>query len=428
MVQTRRGALVQDRWPDLVAAAEARLPHGLVLDGELVVWDTEAGRLSFEALQRRVAARARGARALAARWPAYFVAFDLLQQDGQELLTPPYAERRALLEGLFSENALTAPWTLCPMTTDLAKAREWLESWPDVSGVEGILVKPLNGRYLPGYRGWTKIRRRDTTETIVGAITGTLTRPQLLVLGRHDQNGRLRAATSFRCRPGSGPRPASRGGSTPPAARPAPAASPAPATAAAPSPTLHRTCPSGSGAHGPCGRRRSRTGEPGSHTREWHKWTPPTRCPRTASTGPAGMLVGVDTLRATKRPCFHARRPPHSPDRDFPAGRTTSLAEHSGQPGSADSNTAVPIPVLSVGSRAAARAAASSSIGPQCRAPSKKDPSGSFALITMWSTAEDPALQTGVSRPPDAAAVRGRGGNPRRSSSAPVNGSVVSVT
>ncbi|MFE9636787.1 ATP-dependent DNA ligase [Streptomyces sp. NPDC006463] len=177
----------------MVAAAEAQLPHGLVLDGELVVWDTEAGRLSFEALQRRAASRARGARTLAARWPAYFVAFDLLQQDGQELLARPYAERRALLENLFSSRALSAPWTLCPQTTDLAKAREWLQSWTDVSGVEGILVKPLNSRYLPGYRGWTKIRRRDTTETIVGAITGTLTRPQLLILGRHDQNGQLRA-------------------------------------------------------------------------------------------------------------------------------------------------------------------------------------------------------------------------------------------
>ncbi|MEU9087672.1 ATP-dependent DNA ligase [Streptomyces sp. NPDC048357] len=193
LVQTRRGALVQDRWPDLVAAAEQQLPHGLVLDGELVVWDTAAGRLSFEALQRRAATRARGALTLAVKWPAYFVAFDLLQHDGHELLTRPYAERRTLLENLFSENALTAPWTLCPMTTDLAKAREWLESWTDVSGVEGILIKPLTSRYLPGYRGWTKIRRRDTTETIIGAITGTLTRPQLLVLGRHDADGRLRA-------------------------------------------------------------------------------------------------------------------------------------------------------------------------------------------------------------------------------------------
>ncbi|WP_327739826.1 hypothetical protein OG749_44200 [Streptomyces nojiriensis] len=85
----------------------------------------------------------------------------------------PYAERRALLESLLSEHALTAPWTLVPQTTDLAKAREWPESWTDVSGVEGILVKPLNGRHLPGYRGWTKSRRRDTTETIVRSSAAT---------------------------------------------------------------------------------------------------------------------------------------------------------------------------------------------------------------------------------------------------------------
>ncbi|MFJ6486471.1 hypothetical protein ACIQK6_41125 [Streptomyces sp. NPDC091682] len=97
-----------------------QLPHSLVLDGELVVWDTEAGRLSFEALQRRAAIRARGAAGFVARWPACFVAFDLLQQDGQELLTRPYAERRALLENLFSEHALTAPWALC--------RRRW--TWP----------------------------------------------------------------------------------------------------------------------------------------------------------------------------------------------------------------------------------------------------------------------------------------------------------
>ncbi|GGS29386.1 hypothetical protein Snoj_25730 [Streptomyces nojiriensis] len=66
LVQTRGGALVQDRWPDLVAAAESQLPHGLVLDGELVVRDTGAERLSFEALQCRAATSARGAAGLAA--------------------------------------------------------------------------------------------------------------------------------------------------------------------------------------------------------------------------------------------------------------------------------------------------------------------------------------------------------------------------
>ncbi|MEU5810714.1 ATP-dependent DNA ligase [Streptomyces sp. NPDC047718] len=193
LVQTRRGSLIHDRFPDLAAAAERQLPGGLVLDGELLVWDPDAGRLSFEGLQGRTAARGRSAAGLAARWPAYFVAFDVLQQDGEELLALPYAERRARLENLFTDHALTAPWTLCPMTTEVATAREWLQSWTDVSGVEGILIKPLTSRYLPGYRGWSKIRRRDTTEAVIGAITGTLTRPQLLVLGRHDHDGRLRA-------------------------------------------------------------------------------------------------------------------------------------------------------------------------------------------------------------------------------------------
>ncbi|MEU6867140.1 hypothetical protein ABZ924_28495 [Streptomyces sp. NPDC046876] len=77
LLQTRRGSLIQGRFPDLVAAA-GQLPEGLVLDGELVVWDTATGRLSFEALQRRAAARGRTATALAAKTPAFFIAFDAL--------------------------------------------------------------------------------------------------------------------------------------------------------------------------------------------------------------------------------------------------------------------------------------------------------------------------------------------------------------
>ncbi|MFJ8982604.1 hypothetical protein [Streptomyces sp. NPDC102282] len=48
LLQTRRGALVQDRFPDLAAAAQS-LPNGLVLDGELAVLDPD-GQLSFTAL------------------------------------------------------------------------------------------------------------------------------------------------------------------------------------------------------------------------------------------------------------------------------------------------------------------------------------------------------------------------------------------
>ncbi|MFB7053529.1 hypothetical protein ACFCXT_10465 [Streptomyces vinaceus] len=81
------------------------------------------------------------------------------------------------------------------MTTGWATARERLRTRTDASGVEGLVIKPLTSKYLPTTRGWTKVRRRDTTEAIIGAITGTVTRPQLLVLGRYDEEGRLRAVS-----------------------------------------------------------------------------------------------------------------------------------------------------------------------------------------------------------------------------------------
>ncbi|MEU9930803.1 hypothetical protein OH828_02145 [Streptomyces anulatus] len=51
LLQTRRGSLIQDRFPDLAAAA-VQLPPGLVLDGELLVLDSE-GTMDFGVLQQR---------------------------------------------------------------------------------------------------------------------------------------------------------------------------------------------------------------------------------------------------------------------------------------------------------------------------------------------------------------------------------------
>lgn len=188
MVQSRHGAMLQSRFPDLVAAA-GQLPPGLVLDGELVV--LEDGQLSFPALQRR-AVTVRNAKALAAALPAHFIAFDVLQVEGRELLDEPYASRRALLEALFAEHGLTPPWTLCPSTTDMATAAQWLHEWTRAPGVEGIVIKSLAGRYCPAVRGWTKVRRRESFEAIIGGVTGSLQRPHVLLLGRYDTTGRLR--------------------------------------------------------------------------------------------------------------------------------------------------------------------------------------------------------------------------------------------
>ncbi|AJP00204.1 hypothetical protein TU94_00135 [Streptomyces cyaneogriseus subsp. noncyanogenus] len=139
LLQSRHGSLMQSRFPDLVRAAADLPDGGLVLDGELVVW--AGGRMSFEALQRRAVSGGRTAARLAQERPAHYIVFDLLQLDGQELLHVPYGERRARLERLFTDRGLTAPWTLCPETTDPAMATEWLTSWTQVPGVEGLVIR-----------------------------------------------------------------------------------------------------------------------------------------------------------------------------------------------------------------------------------------------------------------------------------------------
>ncbi|MFE9367150.1 ATP-dependent DNA ligase [Streptomyces sp. NPDC006978] len=189
LLQSRRGALVQDRFPDLTAAARS-LPNGLVLDGEPAVLDHH-GQFSFTALQRRATA-GRNACSLAAEMPAHFIVFDVLQSGGQELVDEPFARRREVLETLFASYQREPPWTLCPSTTDPAVAGEWLYEWTDVPGVEGVVLKSLTGRYQPGVPGWTKIRRRNSTEALVGGVAGSLRHHQVPLLGRYDATGRLR--------------------------------------------------------------------------------------------------------------------------------------------------------------------------------------------------------------------------------------------
>ncbi|MGW2287041.1 ATP-dependent DNA ligase [Streptomyces phaeochromogenes] len=115
-------------------------------------------------------------------------AFDVLRLAGTDALAWPYRRRRAALEGLFAEHKLTAPWALCPSTTDPDTAREWL-TW-SVVGLEGLVLKPLDAPYRPT-RGWQKYKVLETQEAIVGAITGPLTAPLSLLLGRLDAAGHL---------------------------------------------------------------------------------------------------------------------------------------------------------------------------------------------------------------------------------------------
>ncbi|MEV7060763.1 ATP-dependent DNA ligase [Streptomyces microflavus] len=193
VIRSRRGTDMTAAFPEITRAA-ASLPAGVefAMDGELVVW--EGGRVAFERLQGRLNRTAAGAAAMAAQWPAHYVAFDLLRLNGTDpdLTAQPYTARRAALEQLFTDHALPPPWTLCPSTTDPTTAAEWLE-WSAV-GMEGLVLKKLRGTYRPTTRTWRKYRVAHTTDAIIGAVSRSVTDPATVLLGHYDQAGRLRYA------------------------------------------------------------------------------------------------------------------------------------------------------------------------------------------------------------------------------------------
>ncbi|MGW4994914.1 hypothetical protein ACWEQ3_46295 [Streptomyces mirabilis] len=90
---------------------------------------------------------------------------------------------------MFAARQMSAPWALCSSITQEETAREWL-TWAS-AGVEGVVFKQLNDAYRPSVWGWQKYKVRETSEAIVGAVTGSPATPRTLLLGRHDTDGRL---------------------------------------------------------------------------------------------------------------------------------------------------------------------------------------------------------------------------------------------
>ncbi len=188
-LQSRNGADLGGAFVEIIVAGRA-LREPLVLDGELVV--ASKGRLDFGQLQARARRRGAGAKQAARTAPAHLIVFDVLDTADGPLLDEPYRVRRALLESLFAEGVLAAPFVLCPATTDRDMAEDWLDPAWGAAGIEGVVVKGLAQKYQPTRRGWIKVRARASAEALVASVTRRVAAPSTLLLGRYDALGRLR--------------------------------------------------------------------------------------------------------------------------------------------------------------------------------------------------------------------------------------------
>lgn len=169
---SRHGKNLTGRFPDVAAAAARHVPPGTVLDGEVVAWVGD--RLGFSALQRRMAGSAASVARAAHRWPASYVAFDVLAVDGDDTRSLPYTERRSLLLDLAA--GWSPPMNVTPATDDVAVARGWFTELA-VTGVEGLVVKAGGAPYR------VKVKHRDSLNVVCAAVLGPVTAPQAVVAG-----------------------------------------------------------------------------------------------------------------------------------------------------------------------------------------------------------------------------------------------------
>ena len=160
---SRNGVDITVSYPEL-AELPTRLAADAVLDGEIIALN-KAGRPDFGVLQTRMKlTKKKYVDEARATTPVHFMAFDVLELDGEDLTALPYAERRSrLAEALSTSGAIELPPAV---EGDVRSALDTSRTL----GLEGIVAKRRDSPYLTGRRAksWVKIRHNLSQEVVIG--------------------------------------------------------------------------------------------------------------------------------------------------------------------------------------------------------------------------------------------------------------------
>lgn len=149
---SRGEELVNDMFPEVIEAAKL-LPEGMVLDGELLVWGDNDLPQGFQQMQRRLGRKKVGKKLLQ-ECRVIFMAYDLLEWQGNDLRNFTLKERRQLLDGFF----LSSPeiWKEKGLFLSPKMEAENWEKAMEIRGkaveirAEGLMLKRLDSLYPVG--------------------------------------------------------------------------------------------------------------------------------------------------------------------------------------------------------------------------------------------------------------------------------------
>jgi DNA ligase-1 len=153
-------------FPEVVEAT-SRIPHNVVLDGEIVAFKEGVGPLSFQLIQRRLR---RGDIEESKKITAIrYYCFDILFLDRSPIHREAFRARRAALWGLLKGTKLRRADSKTVRTA--AEIAAFFRESRSL-GYEGLVLKDPDSPYTPGRRGrfWAKLKEElDTLDVVMVA-------------------------------------------------------------------------------------------------------------------------------------------------------------------------------------------------------------------------------------------------------------------
>lgn len=187
-IYSRNLEVLTPMFPEIVdAALEEISADSAIIEGEAIGYNESTSQfLPFqETIQRK---RKHGVEEMSKEMPLTLFSFDIMYLNGTDTMSKPYSERRELLESILKKRSMIR--LSDRMVTGDPKSIDRYFNAVIGDGLEGIIAKDLDSRYVAGARkfSWIKLKR-----SYKGELSDTL---DLVILGYFLGKG-LRAEFKF---------------------------------------------------------------------------------------------------------------------------------------------------------------------------------------------------------------------------------------
>ena len=169
-------------YPELEAIANQIDADSVILDSEAIGYDEKTHRvIPFQETMTRK--RKHNIADATQSVPLRFFVFDILEKNGEDLMSTPLSKRRDILEHTITNGSILS---VSPhiVTDNIQTLRKYHEEQISL-GLEGVVVKKWEAVYEPGRRGYTWVKFKE--ENKVGKLADTV---DAVVMGYYKGEGK----------------------------------------------------------------------------------------------------------------------------------------------------------------------------------------------------------------------------------------------